>query len=74
MLLFLYNTGARAEEATRLTVGDVTWGNSPAVVSTGKAASSAGVRFGSAPRRSYKRRVPDAMSTTSSFATASINR
>ena len=36
LLLFLYNTGARAEEATRLTVGDVTWGNSPAVRLNGK--------------------------------------
>jgi integrase/recombinase XerD len=36
LLLFLYNTGARAEETTRLTAGDVTWGNSPAVRLNGK--------------------------------------
>lgn len=36
VLLFLYNTGARADEAARLTVGDVTWGRTPAVRLLGK--------------------------------------
>lgn len=36
LLLFLYNTGARAEEAARLTIGDITWGGSPAVRLVGK--------------------------------------
>jgi integrase/recombinase XerD len=36
LLLFLYNTGARAEETVRLTIGDVTWGSSPAVRLVGK--------------------------------------
>jgi integrase/recombinase XerD len=36
LLLFLYNTGARAEEAARLTIGDITWGGSPAVRLIGK--------------------------------------
>jgi len=36
LLLFLYNTGARASEAARLTVGDITWGSSPAVRLVGK--------------------------------------
>lgn len=36
LLLFLYNTGARVDEAARLTVGDVTLGNSPAVRLLGK--------------------------------------
>lgn len=36
LLLFLYNTGARASEATHLTVGDITWGSSPAVRLVGK--------------------------------------
>jgi integrase/recombinase XerD len=36
LLLFLYNTGARASEATQLTVGDITWGSSPAVRLVGK--------------------------------------
>lgn len=31
LLLFLYNTGARADEAAHLTIGDVTWGRAPAV-------------------------------------------
>ena len=36
ILLFLYNTGARADEAARLTIGDVTWGRTPAVRLVGK--------------------------------------
>jgi site-specific recombinase XerD len=36
LLLFLYNTGARADEAARLTVGEVTWGSTPAVRLVGK--------------------------------------
>lgn len=31
LLLFLYNTGARADEAARLTISDITWGSSPSV-------------------------------------------
>jgi len=36
LLLFLYNSGARTDEAAHLTVGDITWGNSPAVHLVGK--------------------------------------
>ena len=36
LLLFLYNTGARADEAAHLTVGDFTWGSSPTVRLVGK--------------------------------------
>jgi len=36
VLLFLYNTGARVSEAAQLTVGDIRWGNSPAVHLVGK--------------------------------------
>lgn len=36
LLLFLYNTGARADEAAHLTVADITWGRSPAVRLVGK--------------------------------------
>jgi len=36
LLLFLYNTGARADEAARLPIGDVTWGSAPAVRLLGK--------------------------------------
>jgi len=36
LLLFLYNTGARASEAAHLTVGDITSGSSPAVHLVGK--------------------------------------
>jgi integrase/recombinase XerD len=36
LLLFLYNTGARASEAAQLTVGDITWGSSPSVRLVGK--------------------------------------
>jgi site-specific recombinase XerD len=36
LLLFLYNTGARAEEAARLAIGDITWGGSPSVRLVGK--------------------------------------
>lgn len=36
VLLFLYNTGARVDEAAHLTVNDITWGNSPAVRLVGK--------------------------------------
>lgn len=36
LLLFLYNTGARADEAAHLRFGDITWGSSPAVRLTGK--------------------------------------
>jgi site-specific recombinase XerD len=36
VLLFLYNTGARVDEAARLTIGDVTWGSAPAVRLVGK--------------------------------------
>jgi site-specific recombinase XerD len=36
LLLFLYNTGARADEAAHLTVADITWGRSPAVHLVGK--------------------------------------
>ncbi|MGA9991938.1 MAG: tyrosine-type recombinase/integrase [Thiobacillaceae bacterium] len=36
LLLFLYNSGARADEAAHLTVGDITWGKSPAVHLVGK--------------------------------------
>jgi integrase/recombinase XerD len=37
LLLFLYNTGARADEAVHLAAGDITWGSSPAVRLVGKA-------------------------------------
>ena len=36
VLLFLYNTGARVDEAAHLTIGDVTWGSAPAVRLVGK--------------------------------------
>jgi len=36
LLLFLYNTGSRVDEAARLAVGDVTWGRSAAVRLVGK--------------------------------------
>lgn len=36
VLLFLYNTGARASEAAQLTVGDIAWGSAPAVRLFGK--------------------------------------
>lgn len=36
LLLFLYNTGARAHEAAHLSAGDITWGSSPAVRLVGK--------------------------------------
>lgn len=36
LLLFLYNTGARVDEAVHLAVSDITWGNSPAVQLVGK--------------------------------------
>ncbi|NTU62883.1 MAG: tyrosine-type recombinase/integrase [Chloroflexi bacterium] len=36
LLLFLYNTGARADEAAHLRVGDIAWSSSPAVRLTGK--------------------------------------
>ena len=36
LLLFLYNTGARASEAAHVTVADLTWGSSPAVRLVGK--------------------------------------
>jgi integrase/recombinase XerD len=36
LLLFLYNSGARVDEAAHLTLGDITWGNSPAVRLVGK--------------------------------------
>ena len=36
LLLFLYNTGARVDEAARLTVADIVWGRSPAVRLLGK--------------------------------------
>jgi site-specific recombinase XerD len=36
LLLFLYNTGARADEAAHLSAGDITWGSSPAVRLVGK--------------------------------------
>ena len=36
LLLFLYNTGARADEAAHLAVGDITWGTCPAVRLVGK--------------------------------------
>lgn len=36
LLLFLYNTGARADEAAHLSVGDITWGSAPAVRLVGK--------------------------------------
>ena len=36
LLLFLYNTGARVDEAAQLTIGDITWGSSPAVRLLGK--------------------------------------
>jgi integrase/recombinase XerD len=36
MLLFLYNTGARVDEAAHLTVADLTFGNSPSVRLVGK--------------------------------------
>lgn len=36
VLLFLYNTGARADEVTRVTVGDLELGRSPAVTIAGK--------------------------------------
>ena len=36
LLLFLYNTGARVEEAAHLTIDAITWSNSPAVRLVGK--------------------------------------
>lgn len=36
LLLFLYNTGARADEAAHLSVSDITWGSAPAVRLVGK--------------------------------------
>ena len=36
LLLFLYNTGARADEAAQTKVGDLQFGRSPAVKITGK--------------------------------------
>jgi site-specific recombinase XerD len=36
VLLFLYNTGARASEGAHLTVGDIAWGSAPAVCLFGK--------------------------------------
>jgi integrase/recombinase XerD len=36
LLLFLYNTGARADEVAHLSVGDIAWGSSPAVRLVGK--------------------------------------
>ena len=36
LLLFLYNTGARVEEAAHLTIDAITWGSSPAVRLVGK--------------------------------------
>jgi integrase/recombinase XerD len=36
LLLFMYNTGARADEAAHLSVGDIIWGSSPAVRLVGK--------------------------------------
>jgi integrase/recombinase XerD len=36
LLLFLYNSGARVDEAAHLTIGDITWGDSPAVRLVGK--------------------------------------
>lgn len=36
LLLFLYNTGARADEVAHLAIGDITWGRSPAVRLVGK--------------------------------------
>jgi len=37
LLLFLYNTGARVEEAAHLTIDAITWSSSPAVRLVGKA-------------------------------------
>lgn len=36
LLQFLYNTGARVDEAAQVTVGDLTWGSSSSVRLTGK--------------------------------------
>jgi site-specific recombinase XerD len=36
LLLFLYNTGARVDEAAHLRGGDITWGNTPSVRLVGK--------------------------------------
>jgi site-specific recombinase XerD len=36
LLLFLYNSGARADEAAHLSVADITWGSAPSVRLTGK--------------------------------------
>ena len=36
MLLFLYNTGVRADEAAHVTIGDITWGSSSFVRVLGK--------------------------------------
>jgi integrase/recombinase XerD len=36
MLQFLYNTGARVEEAAQVTIGDLMWGSSSSVRLTGK--------------------------------------
>ncbi|MFM0327955.1 tyrosine-type recombinase/integrase, partial [Caballeronia glebae] len=36
LLLFLYNTGARADEAAHPTVGDIAWGSTPAIRLRGK--------------------------------------
>lgn len=40
LLLFLYNTGARVSEVTQLALGDIRWGNSPAVHLVGKGAKA----------------------------------
>ena len=36
LLLFLYNSGARADEAAHLSLADITWGSAPSVRLTGK--------------------------------------
>jgi Site-specific recombinase XerD len=49
LLLFLYNTGARVEEAAHLTIDAITWSSSPAVRLVGKGNKTRSCPFGSAP-------------------------
>jgi integrase/recombinase XerD len=51
MLLFLYNTGARADEAAHLTIGDLTWGSSSFVRVLARATKSDFAHCGRKPSR-----------------------
>ena len=46
LLLFLYNSGARVDEAAHLSVTDITWGSSPSVRLTGKGNKTSLVQWG----------------------------